>query len=86
MTNSTTLYHLSPTFSFLRDTDTRVEETDYEVDALVRSGDYFVTLATILDQLGGGIKDYHVRSNIEELVSELIYLQDNYQITKAKKD
>lgn len=67
---------------FLHDHTDSFEMFDREIDARVRSGDYFVTLATILDQLNQNIDDYQVRSSLEELVSELIYLQDTYEITK----
>lgn len=52
------------------------------VDVQVRSGDYFVTLATILDRLAGEIDTYATRAELENIVSDLIYLQDNYSITK----
>ena len=56
----------------------------YRVDAEVSSGDYFVTLATRLDQLSSELKEYHLRAEIEEIVSGLIYLQDTYGIIKKK--
>lgn len=61
-------------------------EVDYKVDIQARSGDYFVTLATELDKLGSTIPDYRTRAAIEEIVSDLIYLQDNYTITKRAHD
>lgn len=51
------------------------------VDVQVRSGDYFVTLATVLDSVARGLS-YEKRSQIEDIVSDLIYLQDTYKITK----
>lgn len=96
MNNSTLGYQL-PTFTglirhgrskipFVRDgADVQLQNTKLETDALVRSGDYFVTLATVLDALGQEMKNnYRVRSSLEDLVSDLIYLQDNYTITKNK--
>lgn len=54
----------------------------HTVDVQVRSGDYFVTLATVLDGLASGSETYVVRAELEDIVSDLIYLQDNYTITK----
>lgn len=51
------------------------------VDVQVRSGDYFVTLATMLDSVARGLS-YEKRAQIEDIVSDLIYLQDAYKITK----
>lgn len=61
--------------------DSRLTQRE-EVDVQVRSGDYFVTLATVLDGLIGSVDSYMVRSELEDIVSSLIYLQDNYTITK----
>lgn len=55
------------------------------VDVQVRSGDYFVTLATILDKLAQDLT-YAKRSQIEDIVSDLIYLQDTHKITKNKSE
>jgi hypothetical protein len=52
------------------------------VDVQVRSGDYFVTLATVLDGLAGDADAYVIRAELENIVSDLIYLQDNYNICK----
>jgi hypothetical protein len=54
-----------------------------EVDVQVRSGDYFVTLATQLDELSSNIDEYTTRAKLEDIVSNLIYLQDTYTITKT---
>ena len=56
----------------------------YKVDVEVSSGDYFITLATRLDQISSELKEYHLRAEIEEIVSGLIYLQDTYGIIKKK--
>lgn len=56
----------------------------YKIDAEVSSGDYFVTLATRLDQISNELHEYHLRTEIEEIVSGLIYLQDTYGIIKKK--
>jgi hypothetical protein len=71
--------------SFLRDADTNRKtknETDLSVDVQVRSGDYFVTLATTLDLLGKNVDSWRAKTQLEDLVSDLIYLQDNYTIIK----
>lgn len=57
-------------------------EPDYELDAQVRSGDYFVMIATALDLLGRKTTDYELKIKLEAIVSDLIYLQDNYSIIK----
>lgn len=62
----------------------RVEEVD-PVDVQVRSGDYFITLATTLDRLGKTARDHHVRVELEDVVSDLIHLQDNYTINSKNK-
>lgn len=71
--------------ALLRDGDDTIESwAMQEIDAQVRSGDYFVTLATRLDELSKSSNDSMVRFPLEEAVSDLIYLQDNYTITKNK--
>lgn len=52
-----------------------------QTDALVQSGDYFVTLATKLDKLGLASTERETRMQLEDVVSDLLYLQDHYQIT-----
>ena len=61
------------------------EAEDISLTAAVRSGDYFVTLASRLDGLGQEIDSYGTRVQIESIVSDLIYLQDNYTIQKKEK-
>jgi hypothetical protein len=56
-----------------------------ELEAKVRSGDYFVTVATELDRLSREATDYSVKIELENIVSDLIYLQDHYQITKNEQ-
>ena len=91
--NNTLSYHLQtfngltsswPRTTFLRDTGDRepYESIRLDTDAQVQSGDYFVMLATKLDLLGRNIADYDIRADLETVVSDLIYLQDNYTITK----
>jgi hypothetical protein len=56
-----------------------------ELEAKVCSGDYFVTVATELDQLSREATDYSVKIELENIVSDLIYLQDHYLITKNEQ-
>ena len=90
--NSAVLGYQLPTFTglvnhgwsrsmFLRDTEEHTLK-DKKVDVQVRSGDYFVTLATDLDQLSSKIDNLNVRVDLENAVSDLIYLQDHYKIVR----
>lgn len=69
---------------FVRDTDDESQHTEarLDIEAQVRSGDYFIMLATKLDAVGREATEYNVRAGVEDIVSDLIYLQDNYTITK----
>jgi hypothetical protein len=69
---------------FARDIETTESyvTTSRLLEAKVHSGDYFITLATELDSIGQDIPDYATRSAIEDAVSDLIYLYDNYSISK----
>ena len=51
------------------------EYHELEIEAAVRSGDYFETLATLLDALEGC-------PELQSVAHELRYLQKNYRITK----
>ena len=61
------------------------EISSLELEAQVRSGDYFVTVATVLDMLGRKTDDYETKIALENIVSDLIYLQDNYTIIKNEQ-
>ena len=95
--NSATLGYQLPTFTglvshgwsratFLRDAsdEGRQNDTKLDLEAQVRSGDYFISLATTLDLLSRSVNDHHIRVNMEDRVSDLIYLQENYTIIKNK--
>lgn len=70
-----------------RDGDAHMRLLDAtEVDAMARSGDCFVTLASELDAICHNVKDYGARLQLENIVSDLLYLQDNYDITKKEND
>jgi len=93
MTSALMTYRLSQYDGILRHGDKKQilirdrEETSTKmnVDIQVRSGDYFVTLATVLDRFAEGLT-YAKRSQLEDIVSDLIYLQDTYKITKNKSE
>lgn len=57
----------------------------FELDAQALSGDYFVMLASRLDSLNRNSSDYETKLALENIVSDLIYLQDHYRITKNKQ-
>jgi hypothetical protein len=95
--NSSAISYKSPSFigltrhdssdvSLIRDTDDTRDQVSVrrEIDVQIRSGDYFVTLATELDSLSRSIDSYGVRVGLEDIVSDLIYLQDSYTIIKNK--
>jgi hypothetical protein len=95
--NSGTLTYKLPTFTgmgshgelealLLRDWNIdHTPATKHSVDVQVRSGDYFVTLATVLDELANNLESYAQRVQIEGVVSDLIYLQDSYSIVKKNQ-
>lgn len=93
MTNGLLSYQLSQFNGVLRHGRTKEAllrdrediPTKINVDAQVRSGDYFVTLATVLDSLAQGLP-YIARSQLEDIVSDLIYLQDTHKVTKNKSE
>lgn len=55
------------------------------VDAEVASGDYFTLIASRLDEISHLTDDYGAKIWLEGIVSDLIYLQDNYTIVKNKQ-
>lgn len=60
-------------------------DTEYmsllQLDALIRSGDYCAELATRLDSLKETLPA-ELAHHIETIVSELLYVQSHYVITK----
>ena len=52
--------------------------------ARAQSGDYFMTLATELDKLAQGLAtaDAPEAPELERLISELLYIDKNYKLTK----
>lgn len=64
--------------------DNEIEEA-LNLEARVRSGDYFVTLATALDTIGKDVEDWQTRTALEDIISDLIHLQENYRIIKNER-
>lgn len=58
-----------------------------EIEAIIRSGQYFVTIATKLDLLaqhikkGNQIEEHH----LQKIISELLFIQSHYKIKKKAK-
>jgi hypothetical protein len=65
-----------------RPTVVRDLSQDKELEAQVRSGDYFITLATKLDSLTRDVSEHTTRLELEDVVSDLIYMQGKYNINK----
>jgi hypothetical protein len=57
-----------------------------EIDVEVRSGDYFVTLATKLDLLSQNVTNRYIRASLDKIVTDLVYMQHSYTINKDSKD
>jgi hypothetical protein len=55
-----------------------------QIERHVQFNDYFGTLAAVLKLLGDDVKSARNAAVFELLVDDLVYLQDNYQITKQK--
>jgi hypothetical protein len=55
-----------------------------ELIAQVRSGNYFVTLATLLDTLSANLTDENEAEAmiLQVMVDNLIYLDENYELVK----
>ena len=87
--NNGSLQYIMPIFNGLLGRTPLVKDgdgwADLNLEARVRSGDYFVTLASQLDSLAQAGETYETRLELEDIVSELIYLQDNYLISKKEK-
>jgi len=61
-----------------------VAESRERLEVLTRSGDYFITLATTIDQLSKQQQDPTAREALQTIVSELLYLQVYYTISKKQ--
>jgi hypothetical protein len=67
------------------------DEADYDrldIDALVASGDCFITLATTLDDCTRFLdpKDSVALPQIEKTISLLMYLQRHYRISRKRSE
>lgn len=62
------------------------QERQLQISTQVRSGDYFATLATKLDELSEHLQktDEATAYDLEILVADLLHLQRNYIISKKK--
>lgn len=57
-----------------------------EADILIRSGQYFTTLATKLDRLSDQLKkgDEVQQHHLQDIIDELLFLQQHYKIKKKE--
>lgn len=76
--------HFASSLSYVCDADiSDTQQRRMEIDAQVRSGDYFITLATRLDALAQeGILNNDTAYEIQRLVGDLLYLQHKYDIKR----
>jgi len=60
---------------------------EHELQAHVRSGEYFATLATSLDQVSQSLdtKNEAESAILQRFINDLLYLQRNYMIVKKDK-
>lgn len=63
------------------------DKTEFNpLDVLIKSGDYFTVLASCLDDLIHNLEqptsDSHTELTLQQLVEDLLYLQENYDIIK----
>ena len=59
-----------------------------ELDASVRSGDYFITLATMLEAIAADLPELSIATNslaLTRLAKDLDYLQRHYTIVKKSR-
>lgn len=68
----------------VRDTAAPRDET---LDAAIRSGDYFITLATTLETIADdlALSDHPAAGALTGLIKELEYAQANYQIIRKEQ-
>lgn len=66
----------------------RAHPRDPKLDAYVRSGDYFVTLATTLENLATELPETSVVATslaLAKLADELLYIQKHYHIIPKRR-
>lgn len=71
---------------FLADLESLTNLT--EADVLIRSGQYFTTLATKLDKLSDQLKegDEIQKHYLQDIINELLFLQQHYKIKKKEEN
>lgn len=76
--------HFAGPLGYVCDADVSdTQQRRMEIDAQVRSGDYFITLATRLDALAQeGVLNNDTAYEMQRLVGDLLYLQHNYEIKR----
>lgn len=57
------------------------EERRAQLEAQVRSGDYFITLATTIERISQQLTDSAERASLQSLVTDLLFMQAKYKIT-----
>ena len=66
----------------------RAHPRDPKVDAYVRSGDYFILLSTMLENLAADLPETSVVATslaLSRLADELLYIQKHYRIVPKKR-
>lgn len=83
-TNIKDTYSLFSKDLFLADLEKLTNLT--EADILVRSGQYFTTLAVKLDRLSAQLKkgDEIQQQHLEDIINELLFVQQHYKINKKE--
>jgi hypothetical protein len=82
------LSHYAAYNGLVCDTDDSAPKSRREqLEMQVRSGDYFTTLATTLDLIGGNLVDTDeaLQFLLQRQVSDLLYLQQHYEIRKKHR-
>ncbi len=86
-------YSIAPTIPLLSHWKTRpfnvgdyIQVDSDKLNMQVKSGDYFITLATRLELISQRLADEHddTAINLEGAVNELLYLQNFYSIVKKQ--
>jgi hypothetical protein len=77
--------HLAGPTAYVCDADDRdIERRRMDIDAQIRSGDYFIMLATKLDELSQLEQIAHDDAifEMQRIVGDLLYLQHKYEIKR----
>lgn len=64
--------------------DSLDDHSQAELRAIVASGEYFSTLASVLDQILDASSDVCQHPELYKIISELLYMQQHYKISKSK--